>query len=477
MRSALCSRARERRPAKRQTEDILRRCVPRNAPRSSAAALMKILLAQRLPTFPALCGETKFNLGMLEALARLNHSCRMLTLARQSEGPDVLEQLRIELAAQGIASASSSPNVDVYVQRGVEIHVVPDGYHLWTHLTKQIRLFEPTRCPSCGPDVLRARDGAGRGGAGASRLSGPQPGDAAVRTRMLLARPRKNDGPEACGGMSRRVTTLATISGNRAASRRLSCGFQRMARARFPNLGRPDEGYVTLVNPSQLKGIAILEQLAAARPDVGFAAVPTWATTRADLERLRRLPNMRVLPPAGNIDEILARTRVLLAPSLWGEGFGLIVVEAMVRGIPVLASNVGGLPEAKLGIEFLLPVRPIEHYSKQTDERGLPIPIVPPQDVGPWLDALDWLLSEPQHYNDLSAASRAAALDHVSRVDIDPFEKVLERLAAARTDLVHRQRNTPARRASTGAGKCYEPPASLSAERLELLAALMKEHQ
>ena len=47
-------------------------------------------------------------------------------------------------------------------------------------------------------------------------------------------------------------------------------------------------------------------------------------------------------------------TRILLVPSLWGEAFGLVVVEAMLRGIPVLASNVGGLVEAKLGVDYIL---------------------------------------------------------------------------------------------------------------------------
>ena len=36
-----------------------------------------------------------------------------------------------------------------------------------------------------------------------------------------------------------------------------------------------------------------------------------------------------------------------------------IVVEAMLRGVPVIASNTGGLPEAKLGVPYVLPVTPI----------------------------------------------------------------------------------------------------------------------
>jgi glycosyltransferase involved in cell wall biosynthesis len=35
-----------------------------------------------------------------------------------------------------------------------------------------------------------------------------------------------------------------------------------------------------------------------------------------------------------------------LAPSIWSEAYGRVVTEAQYSGIPVLASNRGGLPEA-----------------------------------------------------------------------------------------------------------------------------------
>ena len=61
-------------------------------------------------------------------------------------------------------------------------------------------------------------------------------------------------------------------------------------------------------------------------------------------------------------------------PSLWYEGFGLSVMEAMLRGIPVIASDSGGLAEAKLGTRFVVPVRPIERFEPVFDEHGLPSP-------------------------------------------------------------------------------------------------------
>jgi glycosyltransferase involved in cell wall biosynthesis len=38
-------------------------------------------------------------------------------------------------------------------------------------------------------------------------------------------------------------------------------------------------------------------------------------------------------------------TRIALMPSLWWEGQGLVAVEAMINGIPVIASDRGALPE------------------------------------------------------------------------------------------------------------------------------------
>ena len=48
------------------------------------------------------------------------------------------------------------------------------------------------------------------------------------------------------------------------------------------------------------------------------------------------------------------------AESWWTEAAGPEI--AMVRegrGVPVMAANVGGIPEAKMGVPYLLPVRPI----------------------------------------------------------------------------------------------------------------------
>ena len=195
----------------------------------------------------------------------------------------------------------------------------------------------------------------------------------------------------------------------------------------YPDLGRFESEFVTLVNPCAVKGISIFLELADRIPHVRFAAVPTWGTTRKDREALAKRPNITLLDPVDNVDEILRRTRVLLAPSLWAEARSRIVMEAMLRGVPVIASNIGGIPEAKLGVDYLLPVKPIEKYGTQLDEQMVPLAEVPRQDIAPWQAALDRLVSDAEHYDDLSTASRQAALTEAANLSVKPFEALLER--------------------------------------------------
>ncbi len=117
-----------------------------------------------------------------------------------------------------------------------------------------------------------------------------------------------------------------------------------------------------MVNPCAVKGISIFLALARRFPEYSFGALPGWGTTAADRQALQALPNVTLLANVRNIEQVFSKTRVLLMPSLWYEGFGLSVMEAMLRGIPVIASDSGGLTEAKLGTRFVLPVRPIKGY-------------------------------------------------------------------------------------------------------------------
>lgn len=192
----------------------------------------------------------------------------------------------------------------------------------------------------------------------------------------------------------------------------------------FRRLGAWDRGAVTLVNSSLPKGLPIFLDLARAFPGVPFATVPTWEMGVAPNDpALAELPaNVALVPPVANpeIDRIYEQVRVLVAPSLLHEAFGLVVVEAMLRGIPVLASDVGGLPEAKLGVPYLLPVASIDWNA---DTRTW---YEPPQDLAPWREALGALLADRAHYEAIAERSRAAAHAFVEAIADDGFERFLD---------------------------------------------------
>lgn len=196
----------------------------------------------------------------------------------------------------------------------------------------------------------------------------------------------------------------------------------------FPLLGKYDNKYVTIINPSGIKGIDIFMKIAQSLPHVSFAAIPTWSTTEVELERMKSMSNISILKPEEDIDIIYYQTKVLLVPSLWGEAFGQVVVEAMLRGIPVIASNVGGLPEAKMGLDYIIPVKPIEKYLPDQFSIAFPSPVIPDQDVNSWIQALNLLLNDKDHYIALSQKSHEKALIFVKNIGIEYFEMYFKKI-------------------------------------------------
>ncbi|MGI9058589.1 MAG: glycosyltransferase family 4 protein [Ktedonobacteraceae bacterium] len=77
---------------------------------------------------------------------------------------------------------------------------------------------------------------------------------------------------------------------------------------------------------------------------------------------------------------------IMLVPSLWQEPFGLVVAEAMARGLPVIASNIGG------------PAEILTH-----DVSGL---LIEPGDEQALASAITQLLENPQQRALLAAAAR-----------------------------------------------------------------------
>lgn len=49
----------------------------------------------------------------------------------------------------------------------------------------------------------------------------------------------------------------------------------------------------------------------------------------------------QVIAPQADIDAVLSRACCVLAPSLWLEAWGMVVTEALLRGIPAIISDAG----------------------------------------------------------------------------------------------------------------------------------------
>jgi hypothetical protein len=97
--------------------------------------------------------------------------------------------------------------------------------------------------------------------------------------------------------------------------------------------------YLTIIHPSAAKGRRVFEQLVRLMPDRDFLVLGG-----CELD----IPWSRVayLPVAVRMDEVYRATRILLHPALSAESFSRTVAEAASFGVPSIASNLGGLPEA-----------------------------------------------------------------------------------------------------------------------------------
>jgi len=368
---------------------------------------MRILLAQNALYYPAYGGGDRSNRLLLEALAARGHECRVVArIARFGAAGHA--QYLADLAARAVSPLASEGGVVVFSRVGVEAHVVTEHPNLRAYFSAQIAAFDPDVILTSTDDPAQVL------------LALPFGPDCAFPSAAKTEVLRQAD---VVVGVSRYVADyVLKWSGISAVHVPISL----LDPSPYPDLGRFENEFVTLVNPCAVKGISIFLALADRLPEVRFAGVPTWGTTRADRAALSSRANVTLLDPVDNVDDILRRTRVLLVPSLWAEARSRIVVEAMLRGVPVIASNIGGIPEAKLGVDYLLPVRPIEKYQSQLDEQMVPLADLPLQNIGPWQAALERLLSDHAHYDELSRASRQAAMAEASILSVQPFEDLLE---------------------------------------------------
>ena len=366
---------------------------------------MRILLAQNSLYYPSHGGGEKSNRLLMEALAARGHACRVV-----SRIPHLLH--------------NTAPAANIFERLSVEAHVVTSG-NPRQYLASEIESFRPDV-------ILASTDDPAQ-----SLLEIALRAENARVVYMVRATLAVPFGPDCAFPSAAKTARLAAVDRVVGVSQYVADYVRRwsgidavhvpislMEPVKDARTGSTRE-FVLMVNPCAVKGIDIFVALADAFPETEFAAVPTWGTNEQDRGELAKHPNIQILDPVDDIDLLLRRTRVLLVPSVWAEARSRIVVEAMLRGIPVMASNVGGIPEAKLGVPYLLPVNPIAKYHTRVDEQMVPVAEVPPQDIGPWREALERLLTDAAHYEEIANASRKAALEYVNGLTIEPFERLL----------------------------------------------------
>lgn len=392
---------------------------------------MKIMLIQDSPYITTLTGASKADKFLVERLAEKKNICRVVSPldALISFGDKRISDFIKKFLNYRGRIAFSSSGLDIYFfEGGIEVHYVINTLQLSAALRQQIEQFKPDCIllssynpgqPLLEPTLNAAESLAVFILAHATFLL-------PFGTASFLVNPKHTK-------LFKQASLIITVSNYMKNYIKQWSGLDSVVMPfpvydsePFPYFGNFDEGFVTFVNPCSFKGISIFLGLAIEFTNTQFAVVPGWGTTKKDLKDLRLLPNVKILRWFQDINKLLSQTRILLVPSLCHEAFGIIVVEAMLRGIPVLASNAGGLPEAKLGVDYILPVVPIENYEEPLNGNIRLVPVIAHQDISPWIRTLKKLLSEREHYYQLSKASRKAALSYVSKIQVEHFENIFQ---------------------------------------------------
>lgn len=389
---------------------------------------LRVYLIHNSTYFPGQGGGDKSNRLLMEALAARGHRVRVFTRL-EGFGPAAAAAHQRSLEQRGIAWRPWSDAGHRYELGGVEVHTVTREHSLAEMFAVDVREFRPDVIVSSTDDPAHVLLEAALE-AGLSRVV------YLVRAPIALPfGPAASSRSESRTERLKQVNAVVTVSEYVARYCREYGGLEAthvpiaLPDEAAPALvGRADNEFVTMINPGDVKGIAIFLALADAFPQQAFAYVAGWNTTAQDRAALAQRANIVELPRVDDISEILRRTRVLIVPSLWAEAWGRVVQESLARGVPVLAANTGGLPEAMRGVPYVLPVREIAHYQSRLSEQLAPVAEVPEQDAGPWITALREVLASPERWAELSQRGRAAAQAYAATANVAAFEGILRQV-------------------------------------------------
>ncbi len=122
------------------------------------------------------------------------------------------------------------------------------------------------------------------------------------------------------------------------------------------------------------------------------------------IEKYNLRQQIQLLGFVNNLDEFFSQVSVLVYPSRTPESFGITVLEALGRGIPVVASNIGALPEI------------IEH-----GKTGFLVEA----SATAWIQCLE-SLEHPKLYKRLSQNATLSSQKFSEKEELDQFENFIQ---------------------------------------------------
>lgn len=118
-----------------------------------------------------------------------------------------------------------------------------------------------------------------------------------------------------------------------------------LSAATLPPLG--ERHFIMMVGDAEVKGASTFRRIAEAMPGEKFLAVGRGFADETSGNMTRR----------GFVRDPLTyyrQAKLVLLPSTWEEGFGMVSVEASALGIPTIVSDRGGLPETVPGADMVV---------------------------------------------------------------------------------------------------------------------------
>lgn len=172
---------------------------------------------------------------------------------------------------------------------------------------------------------------------------------------------------------------------------------------------RYDRKYITFINPELSKGATLFAALALhykdKNPKQRFLVVQSRGKWIESLIEAGYNPedftNVDVAENIPNVKLIYKVTKILLAPSLAYESAGRVLIEAQMNSIPVIGSNIGGIPEmiGDGGVVLDPPESAVNDHKVKLQS----------EDILRWINVVEDLLENEDQYQSLSLVAKNSA--------------------------------------------------------------------